>query len=141
MPDITQVVARAREMSLPDLFEQLSYGGLLFASVALCAATFERVWTLALLRPKTPQRTAAKGLFGLFAWVAATAPLFGILGTTAGIQQSFQGGDVEPDQVFAGISTALWTTALGLLCAILALSLRQFFHGPTARLWRTVTDA
>lgn len=141
MPDLAEALDQLRAMSLPELFEMTSYAGLVMTSVCLCAATLERLWTLALLRPNKVRRRTAKGLFGLFAWVAATAPLFGILGTTAGIQQSFQGGDVEPSQVFAGISTALWTTALGLLAAIFALSLRQFFHGPTARLWRRVQEA
>ena len=126
---------------LPELFANLSYAGLALASIALVTATLERVWTCWVLRPKQPAGIAAKGLFGLFAWVAGTAPLFGILGTTAGIQVSFRGGELDPEAVLSGIGLALWTTALGLLEAIAALSLRSMFHSRTASLWRRVQQA
>lgn len=60
--------------------------------------------------------------------IAAIAPLLGLLGTVIGMIQIFSAflanGGANPDRLAGGISTALVTTAAGLMVAIPAL----FFH-------------
>jgi biopolymer transport protein ExbB len=63
------------------------------------------------------------------AWLSATitaAPMLGILGTVVGIIDSFQllgqtQAVTDPTQAAAGIAQALYTTAYGLIIAMLAL--------------------
>lgn len=72
---------------------------------------------------------------GLLATVGATAPFVGLLGTVVGIVNSFQGiaraGGGGLEAVSAGIAEALIATAIGLLAAIPAVWLYNYF---TARL-------
>ena len=60
--------------------------------------------------------------------IAAIAPLLGLLGTVIGMIKIFgyflANGGANPEQLAGGISTALITTAAGLIVAIPAL----FFH-------------
>ncbi|HEX2095436.1 MAG TPA: MotA/TolQ/ExbB proton channel family protein [Longimicrobiaceae bacterium] len=75
-----------------------------------------------------------KSGLGLLATVGSTAPFVGLLGTTMGIVTAFQGmsqsgGGLEA--VSAGIAEALITTAIGLIAAIPAVWLYNYF---TARL-------
>jgi biopolymer transport protein ExbB len=62
---------------------------------------------------------------GILATVGATAPFVGLLGTTMGIVNAFQGMAVSGSggigAISAGVSEALLTTALGLLVAIPAV--------------------
>jgi len=63
------------------------------------------------------------------AWLSATvtaAPMLGILGTVVGIIQSFkllgqEAAITDPTEAAAGIATALYTTAFGLVIAMLVL--------------------
>ena len=59
---------------------------------------------------------------GLLALFARIAPLIGILGTVVGMATSFGGisniAGASPEQISAGISTALTTTAIGLVISI-----------------------
>lgn len=75
-----------------------------------------------------------KGL-GILATIGATAPFVGLLGTVIGIVNSFQGiaesGGGGLEAVSAGIAEALIATAIGLLAAIPAVWLYNYF---TARL-------
>lgn len=75
-----------------------------------------------------------KGL-GVLATIGATAPFVGLLGTVIGIVNSFQGiaesGGGGLEAVSAGIAEALIATAIGLLAAIPAVWLYNYF---TARL-------
>ena len=75
-----------------------------------------------------------KGL-GILATIGATAPFVGLLGTVLGIVNSFQGiaesGGGGLEAVSAGIAEALIATAIGLLAAIPAVWLYNYF---TARL-------
>ncbi|MSR23411.1 MAG: MotA/TolQ/ExbB proton channel family protein [Gemmatimonadetes bacterium] len=69
---------------------------------------------------------------GLMATVASTAPFVGLLGTTVGIITAFQGmaasgGGLEA--ISAGIAEALVTTAIGLIVAISAVWLYNYFTG------------
>ena len=73
-----------------------------------------------------------KSGLGLLATVGATAPFVGLLGTTIGIINAFsgmatQGGGLEA--VSGGISEALIKTALGLIVAIPAVWLYNYFSG------------
>ena len=75
-----------------------------------------------------------KSGMGMLATIGATAPFVGLLGTTMGIINAFSGmatsgGGLEA--ISAGISEALITTAIGLMAAIPAVWLYNYF---TARL-------
>src|SRR5262245_40475728 len=68
---------------------------------------------------------------GVLATVGATAPVVGLLGTTMGVVKAFQGmgasGSSGFGAVAAGIAEALITTAFGLLVAIPAVWLYNYF--------------
>lgn len=73
-----------------------------------------------------------KSGLGLLATVGSTAPFVGLLGTTIGIINAFtgmatMGGGLEA--VSAGIAEALIKTALGLIVAIPAVWLYNYFNG------------
>ncbi len=73
-----------------------------------------------------------KSGLGLLATIGSTAPFVGLLGTTMGIVNAFTGmatagGGLEA--ISAGIAEALITTALGLLVAIPAVWLYNYFTG------------
>jgi biopolymer transport protein ExbB/biopolymer transport protein TolQ len=81
-----------------------------------------------------------KSGLGVLATVGATAPFVGLLGTVIGIVNSFQGiaesGGGGLEAVSAGIAEALVATAIGLLAAIPAVWLYNYF---TARVDTLVT--
>jgi biopolymer transport protein ExbB/biopolymer transport protein TolQ len=68
---------------------------------------------------------------GILATVGATAPFVGLLGTTMGVVNAFTGmataGSGGLTAISAGISEALITTAFGLLVAIPAVWLYNYF--------------
>lgn len=68
---------------------------------------------------------------GVLATVGATAPFVGLLGTTMGVVKAFQGmgaaGSAGFGAIAAGIAEALITTAFGLLVAIPAVWLYNYF--------------
>ncbi len=65
--------------------------------------------------------------------IAAVAPLMGLLGTVTGMIMTFQAitifGAGDPQAMAGGISSALITTVLGLLCAIPTVLLHTFVNG------------
>lgn len=69
---------------------------------------------------------------GVLATVGATAPFVGLLGTTMGVVNAFTGmavsGSGGLSAISAGISEALITTAFGLLVAIPAVWLFNYFQ-------------
>ena len=70
---------------------------------------------------------------GILATVGATAPFVGLLGTTMGVVNAFTGmasggGSGGLAAVSAGIAEALITTAFGLLVAIPAVWIYNYFH-------------
>ena len=75
------------------------------------------------LRPRIERFSAVLSV------IITAAPMLGILGTVAGIIASFDalgigaadGGAVDPGDVATGISEALYTTAAGLVVALIAL--------------------
>ena len=85
-----------------------------------------------------------KGL-GVLATIGATAPFVGLLGTVIGIVNSFTGiadtGGGGLEAVSAGISEALIATAIGLLAAIPAVWLYNYFTGRLERLFAELAYA
>jgi biopolymer transport protein ExbB/biopolymer transport protein TolQ len=76
--------------------------------------------------------TDLKRGLGVLATAGATAPFVGLLGTTMGIINAFQGmavsGSGGLSAISGGISEALITTAIGLLVAIPAVWLFNYFQ-------------
>jgi biopolymer transport protein ExbB len=68
---------------------------------------------------------------GMLATMAAVAPLVGLLGTVWGIMRAFRDmsstGSAAPSVVAAGVAEALVTTAIGLIIAVPALMLYNYF--------------
>jgi len=94
--------------------------------------TFESV-ARALERQTQREIQILKRGHGLLASVGSTAPFVGLLGTVMGIVNSFQSiaasGSGGLGTVSAGIAEALVTTAFGLLVAIPAVMLFNYFTG------------
>ena len=71
-----------------------------------------------------------KGGMSMLATIGATAPFVGLLGTTMGIVNAFTGmatGGGGIEAISAGIAEALITTAVGLIVAIPAVWLYNYF--------------
>ena len=68
---------------------------------------------------------------GILGTMAAVAPLVGLLGTVWGIMRAFSDmsatGSGSPSVVAAGVAEALITTAVGIMIAVPALMLYNFF--------------
>lgn len=94
--------------------------------------TFESV-ARALDRSSQRELQLMKRGQGVLATVSSTAPFVGLLGTVMGIVNSFQAmaasGSGGLGTVSAGIAEALITTAFGLLVAIPAVMLFNYFQG------------
>lgn len=79
------------------------------------------------------QSSRLKRGFGGIATIASTAPFVGLFGTVLGIINAFHSisktGSGGLASVSAGISEALVVTALGLLVAIPAVALYNYFNG------------
>jgi biopolymer transport protein ExbB/TolQ len=115
------------------------------------AAAFKRVFALVAHHGKDAKFTAAEVAsvqrlidlntieqlatfrrgFGILATIGATAPFVGLLGTTMGVVNAFQGmsaaGTGGLSAITAGIAEALITTAFGLFVAIPAVWLYNYF--------------
>jgi biopolymer transport protein ExbB/biopolymer transport protein TolQ len=76
--------------------------------------------------------TELKRGLAVLATVGATAPFVGLLGTTVGVVNAFSGiaasGSAGMSAISAGIAEALIATAIGLLAAIPAVWLYNFFQ-------------
>ena len=92
--------------------------------------TSELSEVLAVTRMRQTERLM-KGL-PVFGTMAAIAPFIGLLGTVIGIVESFnslaQSGAAGPNVVAAGVATALWATATGLVVAIPAVVAYNVFR-------------
>ena len=75
---------------------------------------------------------------------AAVAPLMGLLGTVAGMIETFQMitlfGTGDPKLMAGGISTALITTVLGLCAAIPLLLFHSFLNGRSMQLSKMIGE-
>ncbi len=69
----------------------------------------------------------------VFGTMSAIAPFIGLLGTVIGIVESFNSlaasGAAGPNVVAAGVATALWATAAGLVVAIPSVVAYNMFRG------------
>lgn len=85
-----------------------------------------------------------KRLLPTLAVFATAAPLFGLLGTVAGMIETFESmalfGAGDPKLVSAGISLALVATELGLLVAIPILLLHSWLHSSSNRLIQVLEE-
>ncbi len=82
-----------------------------------------------------------KGL-GTLAVLAAVAPLLGLLGTVAGMIETFQAitayGNSDPQVLSSGISQALLTTKFGLIAAVPLMLLHSFLSSRSDRLLHVI---
>jgi biopolymer transport protein ExbB len=82
---------------------------------------------------------------GMLATIGATAPFVGLLGTTIGIVNAFTGmavtGGGGLEAISAGIAEALIATAIGLLVAIPAVWLYNYFTGRMEELFSELAYA
>ncbi|HET7226877.1 MAG TPA: MotA/TolQ/ExbB proton channel family protein [Candidatus Eisenbacteria bacterium] len=89
------------------------------------------------------QRMAFERHLGFLGTMGNTAPLLGLLGTVWGIMRAFHDmahtGSAGPSVVAAGIAEALFTTAAGLLVAVPAVMLYNYFVRRTSVIL-TVTE-
>jgi biopolymer transport protein ExbB len=83
------------------------------------------------------ERDMSRGLW-LLETIVTAAPLLGLLGTIVGMMHSFKliGGDglVNPSGVTGGVAQALIATAIGLVIALVALFVFNFFSRRIDRL-------
>ena len=96
---------------------------------ALSAAEISSVQRLIDLNSIEQVAKFRRGL-GVLATIGATAPFVGLLGTTMGVVNAFQGmstGGGGLEAITAGIAEALITTAFGLFVALPAVWLYNYF--------------
>jgi biopolymer transport protein ExbB len=104
------------------------------AAIALTDATPEE-FRLALESEAYSEIPRLRRFNNVFDAVISLAPLFGLLGTILGLIESFSAlkigttGSSGNSTVVAGISTALVSTAAGLIVAIIASICANFFRG------------
>ena len=92
------------------------------------AALSQGQWGVVAVREAMQQHgekeiTLLRQRVGYIAFLAAIAPMLGLLGTVVGLIQSFQvlgesKGAARPDELAVGISVAMVTTELGLIVAV-----------------------
>ncbi|MCL2012129.1 MAG: MotA/TolQ/ExbB proton channel family protein [Cystobacterineae bacterium] len=98
--------------------------------------------TTAIERERLSQTLNLRGSLWLLATVGAVTPFIGLFGTVAGIMMAFKelgldvqsGGTGGPASVMTGISEALIATAAGILVAVLAVILFNYFQSRLSRL-------
>lgn len=100
----------------------------------LAAALSQGNWGVEAVREAMQQQgekeiTGLRQRVGYIAFLAAIAPMLGLLGTVVGLIQSFEvlgqsKGAARPDELAVGISVAMVTTELGLIVAVPLM----FFH-------------
>ena len=116
-------VARVLGNSLDEVKPLISDGSVTVADINSAERAVEREMLMTIVDQK-------RGL-GVLATVGATAPFVGLLGTTMGIVNAFTGmaasGSGGLSAISAGIAEALITTAFGLMVAIPAVWLFNYF--------------
>ncbi|MCL2626680.1 MAG: MotA/TolQ/ExbB proton channel family protein [Cystobacterineae bacterium] len=98
--------------------------------------------TTAIERERLAQTLKLKGPLWVLATVGAVTPFIGLFGTVAGIMAAFKelgldvqaGGAGGPASVMTGISEALVATAAGILVAVAAVILFNYFQSRLSRL-------
>jgi len=84
------------------------------------------------------ERASIERFMGMLSTIITVAPMLGILGTVTGIIQSFAafgggGSEANLDQISQGIAEALWSTAGGLVVAIIVLFPYNVFRAQVNR--------
>jgi biopolymer transport protein ExbB len=102
------------------------------ANAHLPAETIEEKLEIAL----SDQRLLLERNLGFLGTMGNTAPLIGLLGTVWGIMRAFHDmavtGSAGPSVVAAGVAEALFTTAAGLLVAVPAVIIYNYFIRSTS---------
>ncbi|MCL2179418.1 MAG: MotA/TolQ/ExbB proton channel family protein [Proteobacteria bacterium] len=96
----------------------------------------------AIERERLAQTLKLKGHLWLLGTIGAVTPFIGLFGTVAGIMTAFKelgldvqaGGAGGPASVMTGISEALIATAAGILVAVVAVVLFNYFQSRLSRL-------
>ena len=116
-------VARVLGNSLEEVKPLITDGSVTVADINSAERAVEREMLMTIVDQK-------RGL-GVLATVGSTAPFVGLLGTTMGIVNAFQGmassGSGGLSAIAGGISEALITTAFGLMVAIPAVWMYNYF--------------
>jgi biopolymer transport protein ExbB len=117
-------VARVLGNALAEIKPLIQDGSVTVADINSAERAVEREMLMTIVLIK-------RGL-GVLATVGATAPFVGLLGTTMGIVNAFQGmaagGSSSLASIGSGVSEALITTAFGLLVAIPAVWSYNYFQ-------------
>lgn len=117
-------VARVLGGALTDIKPLIHDGSVTVADINSAERAVEREMLMTI--------TDLKRGLGVLATVGATAPFVGLLGTTMGIVNAFTGmaasGSGGLSAISAGVAEALITTAFGLLVAIPAVWLFNYFQ-------------
>jgi biopolymer transport protein ExbB len=117
-------VARVLGNALAEIKPLIQDGSVTVADINSAERAVEREMLMTIVLIK-------RGL-GVLATVGATAPFVGLLGTTMGIVNAFQGmaagGSSSLASIGSGVSEALITTAFGLLVAIPAVWAYNYFQ-------------
>ncbi|MBA2688437.1 MAG: MotA/TolQ/ExbB proton channel family protein [Gemmatimonadaceae bacterium] len=117
-------VARVLGGALTDIKPLIQDGSVTVADINSAERAVEREMLMTI--------TDLKRGLGVLATVGATAPFVGLLGTTMGIVNAFTGmaasGSGGLSAISAGVAEALVTTAFGLLVAIPAVWLFNYFQ-------------
>ena len=117
-------VARVLGNALTEIKPLIQDGSVTVADINSAERAVEREMLMTIVLIK-------RGL-GVLATVGATAPFVGLLGTTMGIVNAFQGmaagGSSSLASIGSGVSEALITTAFGLLVAIPAVWAYNYFQ-------------
>ncbi len=117
-------VARVLGNSLSEIKPLIQDGSVTVADINSAERAVEREMLMTIVLIK-------RGL-GVLATVGATAPFVGLLGTTMGIVNAFQGmassGGGSIASIGSGVAEALITTAFGLLVAIPAVWAYNYFQ-------------
>ncbi len=117
-------VARVLGGALTDIKPLIHDGSVTVADINSAERAVEREMLMTI--------TDLKRGLGVLATVGATAPFVGLLGTTMGIVNAFTGmaasGSGGLSAISAGVAEALVTTAFGLLVAIPAVWLFNYFQ-------------
>ena len=107
-------------------------GRILAAALALGDANVEAA-EKAMSGVATAEKLQMERGLSFLATVGSNAPFIGLLGTVLGIMKAFQDLALDTDEgsaaVMSGISEALVATAVGLLVAIPAVVLFNYFRG------------
>lgn len=141
-------LATARKIAADERFKAAYLGTVLRAGLAEFEehpnehgmVTAER----AINKAVTEENAKLRRGFTIMATTASSAPFVGLFGTSVGVINAFQGmagGGAGLAAVSVGISEALITTAYGILVAVIALWLYNYFNGVIEKVTEELTSS